>query len=304
MPVIKHDSKDRAVVFISDSEQVSFDARTWITSALRYETLKSADARDELLIQHVLLNADSYAHIPVHESDSDYYALRSLGIVETFEEGPDEVALQNRVDGGCLHVVDCELDLSPWLDDVLYLVRLYLCACGVEKHRGIVEGARRSKLHPKFLMFSIPEGLSADMNQVGGSTRRYEYIYRDHAFCVMWYTSTPEWRTMASDLLVMLANSVSKPRYTNDGGRFQHVQHTGIYDELFRMMEEGKIIACPYCGEPVVRERSNGKPFCKKSHQTRYSEKARLVLDGGASAVEVHEQFPHIGLATIEGWQQ
>lgn len=65
---------------------------------------------------------------------------------------------------------------------------------------------------------------------------------------------------------------------------------------------EGKIGSCPLCGRPVFMPRKTSKPFCRQSHQTRYNEKARKMLDKGASVDEVSDAFPHIRYGTISGW--
>lgn len=64
----------------------------------------------------------------------------------------------------------------------------------------------------------------------------------------------------------------------------------------------GKIGACPHCGRPVLMPRKSSKPFCKPAHQTRYSEKARKMLDSGASVDEVASAYPHIQRETIANW--
>lgn len=71
---------------------------------------------------------------------------------------------------------------------------------------------------------------------------------------------------------------------------------------LADLMIAGKVSACPWCGRPVLLPRKSSKPFCRQSHQTRYSEKARAMLNDGASVDEVSEAFPHIQKATIRGW--
>jgi len=64
----------------------------------------------------------------------------------------------------------------------------------------------------------------------------------------------------------------------------------------------GKIGACPYCGRPVFMSRKTSKPFCRQSHQTRYNESARQMLNRGADVDEVADAFPHIRYGTISGW--
>lgn len=71
---------------------------------------------------------------------------------------------------------------------------------------------------------------------------------------------------------------------------------------LADLLIEGKVGACPHCGRPVFMPRKSSKPFCGQAHQTRYNEKARRMLDRGASVDEVSDAFPHIKYATISGW--
>ena len=78
--------------------------------------------------------------------------------------------------------------------------------------------------------------------------------------------------------------------------------NSSFTDALMDSMLDGKVASCPYCGKPVDLKRKSSKPFCKPSHQTRYSEKARAAFRAGATPEEVAEQFPHINPETIRNW--
>lgn len=65
------------------------------------------------------------------------------------------------------------------------------------------------------------------------------------------------------------------------------------------------VVECARCGKHFMKKaRSNVRPFCSKSHQTRYSEAAHAMLDRGESVDEVAEAFPHIKRSTIERWAE
>jgi hypothetical protein len=110
----------------------------------------------------------------------------------------------------------------------------------------------------------------------------------------------------ASALLLELVNfSVDTP-YRLDASTLslKRSEDTSIASVLADSIISNKISACPWCGRPMLRLRRSSKPFCKKAHQTRYSEKAKAFFDKGASAEEVAEAFPYIKRATIENWQR
>ena len=111
-------------------------------------------------------------------------------------------------------------------------------------------------------------------------------------------------RVVASFLLASILNHGSALPFSVDLETLalQHGKRNTVVNALADSMIAGKIDACPWCGRPVYMPRRNSKIFCRQSHQTRYSEKARAMLDGGASVDDVAAAFPHIQPGTISGW--
>ena len=111
-------------------------------------------------------------------------------------------------------------------------------------------------------------------------------------------------RVVASFLLASILNHGSALSFSVDLETLalQHGKQNTVVNALADSIIAGKIDACPWCGRPVYMPRRNSKIFCRQSHQTRYSEKARAMLDGGASVDDVAAAFPHIQPGTISGW--
>lgn len=111
-------------------------------------------------------------------------------------------------------------------------------------------------------------------------------------------------RIAASFLLTSLINYQSAKPFVNDWETLaiKRDDSESFASVLGDLMIAGKVSACPWCGRPVLLPRKSSKPFCRQSHQTRYSEKARAVLNDGATVDEVADAFPHIQYATISGW--
>lgn len=113
-----------------------------------------------------------------------------------------------------------------------------------------------------------------------------------------------EWA--ASQILVYLLNISSMNPFNYDNGSRRVVISPnfglGIEGTLGVMITEGKVCACPHCGRPVYMPRKTSNPFCRKSHQTRYSEAAKAMKDRGAKPEEIAKRYPHINPETILGW--
>lgn len=111
-------------------------------------------------------------------------------------------------------------------------------------------------------------------------------------------------RLVASYLLASLVNYCSSTPFDVDPetlGLMRSGRNT-FASTLADLLIEGKVGACPHCGRPVFMPRKSSKPFCGQAHQTRYNEKARRMLDRGASVDEVSDAFPYIRYGTISGW--
>ena len=110
-------------------------------------------------------------------------------------------------------------------------------------------------------------------------------------------------RLIASALLPSLLNYMSiKPFLVDESFALVRRSDDSWAGLLADCMIQEKIIACPWCGRPVLTPNKSSKPFCRQSHQTRYNEAAHARLDSGASVDEVAEAFPHINRKTIENW--
>lgn len=67
---------------------------------------------------------------------------------------------------------------------------------------------------------------------------------------------------------------------------------------------DGRVAACPVCGKPVyLKSRKNPSPFCGTAHSNTYHRRAKRLLESGASVAQVRDDFPYVGIATIDGWQ-
>ena len=109
---------------------------------------------------------------------------------------------------------------------------------------------------------------------------------------------------LAAALMSTLLNFESGTQYDLERNSLDlhRTADKNLYGILADCIIDKKITACPRCGQPVLKIRKNGNPFCKKSHQTRYSEDARKMFQRGASIEDVAAAFPHIKRATIENW--
>lgn len=109
---------------------------------------------------------------------------------------------------------------------------------------------------------------------------------------------------VAAYLLSSFVNYCSATPYTvnPESLRLAKSNSSTFASTLADLAIAGKIGACPYCGRPVFMPRKTSKPFCRQSHQTRYSERARQMLNRGAEVDEVADAFPHIRYGTISGW--
>lgn len=110
-------------------------------------------------------------------------------------------------------------------------------------------------------------------------------------------------RICASALLSSLLSYQSQIQFTNnpDTLELERCEET-LTACLGDAIIAGKIQACPWCGRPVFKKHDSSKPFCRKSHQTRYNEAAKKMLARGASVDEVADKYPHINRKTIENW--
>ena len=112
-------------------------------------------------------------------------------------------------------------------------------------------------------------------------------------------------RLIAAALLPSLLNYMSiKPFLVDESFTLVRRSDDSWAGLLADCMIQEKVIACPWCGRPVLTPNESSKPFCRPSHQTRYNEAAHAMLDDDASADEVSEAFPHINRKTIVNWFQ
>ena len=226
-------------------------------------------------------------------------------------------------DGRCrkLLIVRQEMTrISELADALQYLARLYLLANGDERSSCIVphviyEDYRIEPLDIElpgyFIRFVTGQSLNTNITfdykrnegttritvcgkigrylDKGCSTREYEFQLK---------------RIVAAFLLQALVNYTSALPFSMDDKvpMIKRDDSRRFTSTLADLMLDGKIDSCPWCGRPVMRPRKSSKPFCRQSHQTRYNEKARVMLNGGASIDEVSEAFPFIQYATICGW--
>lgn len=112
-------------------------------------------------------------------------------------------------------------------------------------------------------------------------------------------------RLAAAALLETLGAICSKPDYLANPETLaiQRCSGNNIVSDLMEYIADGKLIACPVCGCPVLLPRKTSTPFCMKQHQVRYHERAQRMLKKGASVDDVASAFPYIARETINSWQ-
>ncbi len=96
--------------------------------------------------------------------------------------------------------------------------------------------------------------------------------------------------------------SAASYQYDFESLRLTRNEGSTYSDKLAEAIMSGKVRACPYCGNPILMLKESSSPFCRSSHQTRYSEEAKSLLKMGASKEEIVARFPFINKKTILNW--
>ena len=204
---------------------------------------------------------------------------------------------------------------------VQYLCRLHLLAKGDERHADMIDNlefdgvwAHFDSMTPVGIIPTVHERFSmVKTKQVEPEGDKRDGFEKYHFDVSLGYDeeedgpldSFDQKRAAAASLLVWLLNRSDMVFYEVDNlFGIQREEHRSVYNELADLMIAGKIYACPTCGRPVLMARKNSNPFCKKSHQTRYSERARAMFRNGATVDEVADRFKHINRATIANWER
>lgn len=112
-------------------------------------------------------------------------------------------------------------------------------------------------------------------------------------------------RVFAAGMLATIAASFAASGFTTNRKTLalQRSSTNNIVAIFIDDVIDGKVTACPICGNPVFLPRLNeSTPFCRKSHYIRYNEQAKRLYGKGASIDEVLAAFPHIGRETVANW--
>ena len=262
---------------------------------------------------------------------ADLRKLKSLGI--TIEDGSIAPVMEF-VTSSTLRLVASVPQTTRQVGEVAlflqYLAKLYLLANGDRRHASMLPDIKMGTYElafdadmPDLFFFALtncilPVPATFDINkaepsQKDGYTKipvkiSYKGMLRfpndKNGLFVLPADEFELKRLAASYLLASLVNYCSTTPFDVDPetlGIMRSSRNT-FASTLADFLIEGKVGACPHCGRPVFMPRKSSKPFCGQAHQTRYNEKARQMLNRGASVDEVSDAFPHIRYGTISGW--